>query len=567
MQNLNKIKNLSDNDFLNSIYATKILTRLDWTTYKDYITDTESVNNLSLIFPIVFFTVAVLISLISMNRMVEDDRGLIGTLKSLGFSNYHIMLKYLIFSLLAVFVGGLLGAGLGIIILPNLIFSIYGLLFDLPYFIIKVNYIATILGFMISAVCICGTTILTLQKVLYEKPSALLRPRAPKIGKKIFLERFTKFWSNLKFSQKVTIRNIFRYKKRVLITIGGITGCTALILCGFGLRDSIVDIPQKQYENVFRYDAMTFVNLDNEEEKDALFSDFEEIKEVIACETISTKVDKYDVSLVIPENIDSFKNAVNFSSLEGEHLELEKNKVIISDKLAELTKLSKGEKITFLDQNKEKQSFEISGIMENYAQHFIFMDPTTFLEMDGEYKTNVIYLTFNRELVKDYDDLNERLMNLDQVVSVTMIETFIDMVDDMLQSLNKVVIILIVLASILSFVVMYNLSNINIAERKREIATLKVLGFYNREVDNYITKENIILTLIGMALGLILGLFLTNFVVMTVEIESIRFIHQISPFSFIISGVITILFTYIVNFITHFSLKKIDMIESLKSVE
>lgn len=544
-----------------------IYTRIDDSGYSSFIDDGESVSNLSKIFPTIFFVVAVLISLISMSRMVEDDRMLIGTLKSLGFSNKHIRKKYLLYSGIATISGGLLGSLLGFFLLPRYIWNIYKILFDVPVFKYDFNPNNTIIGILIAFICICGTTFLTIMKVVKEKTSDLMRPKAPENGKRVILEKITFIWKRINFSNKITIRNLFRHRKRVLMTVVGILGCTALMLAGFGIRDSVVSVPIKQYGEVFKFDEMVYLTENVTTENINEMLDNKHIKN-----SLNTKMDtsmtseKYDINLFIPENKSNIKNILSLKDTKTKkELELVNNKVIISDKLADLENKVVGDKIKIKDSGNNEYEFIISGICENYVGHYVFMNKETYENNIGNYKTNIVYLRMDD--LKHGESLSKTLMSKDYVMSIVSIDSTMSIVDDMLKSLNSVVVILIFLSGTLSFVVLYNLSYINISERKREIATLKVLGFTDKEVDNYITKETIILTIIGIILGLISGIFLTYNIIDTVEIEMVRFLRKIKLSSFMITAFIVMLFTLIVNKIIHYALKKIDMIESLKSVE
>ncbi len=542
--------------------------RRDYLTYSDYLDDASSIANLSKVFPFLFFLVAILISLISMNRMVEDDRMEIGTLKSLGFSNGQIISKYVMFSLLATLIGAVGGAIAGLIVLPEMIFGIYKILFDIPGPELSPRWGTTLIGVAITVACVAGSGILTAYAVLKEKPASLMRPKAPRMGKRVLLERIPLFWNRLNFSGKITVRNLFRYKKRVFVTIAGIAGCTALILIGFGMKDSIVDIPSAQFDEIYNIDGMAFLNTDD---KDDSVNDFilekPEIVKTVSTAKVSADVSGSDVYFVVAENQEDLGEIVILSdSVTGERLSLEPGKVVITEKLARIKKLSVGDTIDVKDINNNTYSYPISGIAKNYFDHYIYLDDETFNEY-STYEPNLIYFTTNLDTTEEREQLSEELLKRDSILSVTYKETLIENADNMLQSLNSVVFILIILAAMLAFVVLYNLSNININERKRELATLKVLGFYNHEVDSYITRENVILTIIGIGGGLILGFFMTSAVVSTIEIEKARFMYRVLPQSFIFASLISVGFTLIVNFITHFNLKKINMIESLKSVE
>lgn len=544
-----------------------IYNRTDYSTYSDYIDDTNSITNLSKLFPTVFFAVAILVSLISMNRMVEEDRLEIGTLKSLGFSNNKIMSKYLLFSFLATITGSIIGSLLGLTLIPLLIFSIYGILFTIPNFQFTLNLNMTLLSFIIVTICVCGTTVITVYKVLKEKPSELMRPKAPKNGKRVILEKIKIIWNHINFSKKVTIRNLFRYKKRVIVTVVGIAGCTALMLCGFGIRDAIVDIADMQYNQTYKFDASVYTNNLNEDKMKEIFSN-EYITQVTPLQAISAEVKDIDVSLFITKDSKELSNIVNLIDRESrEIIEPVANKVIITDKLADLANLNVGDTIEVIDVNNNTYQYEISGIVKNYLGHFIYMTEETYEKFGKEYKSNMVYINTKEITAEETQNISEELLKNDEIINVSFKTSLMASADNMLKSLNKVVAILILLAAMLAFVVLYNLSNINIAERKREISTLKVLGFYDKEVDNYITKETVILTIIGITIGLVAGFYLTKIVISTVEIEKARFIYDIKPLSYLFATALSGIFTFIVNIITHFQLKKIDMIESLKSVE
>ena len=539
--------------------------RLDDSSYTSFIDDGDSVTNLSKLFPTIFFIVAILISLISSSRMVEDDRAEIGTLKSLGFSNKYIRKKYLLYSGSATILGGLIGATLGFFLLPYIVFNIYKILFDIPLFKYDFNPTNSIIGILISVICISGTTILTIRKVVKEKPSDLMRPRAPANGKRILLERIKIIWDHINFSNKITARNLFRYKKRVFMMVFGILGCTSLLLAGFGIRDAIVDIPSKQFSEVFHFDDMVYLNDVSKDEADNIFNGISKNR-LDTMMSSSYEVDNNSVYVMAVNDEKDIKNVLELNNIKTKKkISLKNNMVIISDKLADLINKKKNDKITIKGPDNEEYVFVISDVFENYAAHYIIMDKNTYQNNIGEYKINASYIN----LINKNNENKEikKIMSNENVISIMSVKSTIKSVDDMLKSLNSVVLILIILSGSLSFVILYNLSYINISERKREIATLKVLGFTDKEVDNYIVKETIILTIIGIILGLLFGILLSRIIVDTIEISMVRFLRHINLISFIITTLFIMGFTFIVNFITHFALKKIDMIESLKSVE
>lgn len=538
-----------------------IFDRSDEQTYSTYVEQTKSLKSLATVFPLVFYAVAILVSLISMNRMVEDDRGEIGTLKSLGFTNKEIIAKYLRFSLLATLIGGCLGIALGLTVIPYLIFIIYRILFVLPNFHIGLNIIMSLTGLGIAILCICGATLITAYKVLKGKPATLMRPKAPEAGKKILLEHIP-IWHKINFSNKITIRNIFRYKKRVLVTIVGICGCTALMLCGFGIKDSIVNITKMQYIDTFNYEETVYTkNLDINKVEEIFTND--KITEYVLAEQITATINESTLTMIALDSTEFTKIFTTKDLETDKETVLTKDSIMITDKLAELQGVTVGDTITILDGDTKEYTLKITNIVKNYMGHYIYIDKSQL----EEYKPNIVFLKTNNISSKQQDELSKELLKNDSIINVIHTETLMDSTSDMVKSLDLIIAVLIVLAAALSFVVLYNLSNINITERKREIATLKVLGFYDKEVDNYITRENLILTILGIIPGYILGYFLMYITIGTVEMENTRFLRTIEPISYLYAALISLIFTFIVNFVTHFSLKKIDMIESLKSVE
>ena len=548
-----------------------IYDRTGYQTYAEFFDDADSMRNLSRVYPIVFFLVAILVSLLSMSRMVEMDRLEIGTLKSVGYSREKVITKYAFFSILATVIGSVIGAVSGLIVLPTLIFNIYGMLFDIPKFYVGPNWGTTLIAVFAVLFFVVGAGMLKAVQVMREKPADLLRTKAPKPGKRIFLERLGGFWHKLRFSDKITVRNLFRYKKRLFVTVFGITGCTALILCGFGLKDAIVDIPTAQFDEVFKFDAMAYLTGLNDDSKDSekikSVMDDDEITGYTPSMRIKSECDGLETNIVVVENEDDIENIFDLiDEKTGKPLKPEKGKVIINNKLSKLTGLSTGDEISVTDLNHVEHKYKISGVAKNYFEHYVITDKDT-LEQFTDYVPNIIYFNTRELTPEQQKDLASRMLEDPEVLNITYKEKLITNADNMLKSLNKVVVILIVMAAILSFVVLYNLSNININERHREIATLKVLGFYDKEVDAYINRENIIVTIIGIILGLVLGIFLTRIVVGTVEIEKASFMNQIKPLSYVFAAGISFLFTLIVNNLTHINLRKIDMIDSLKSVE
>lgn len=546
-----------------------ILDRNSNTGYVGFIEATDSIGNIGKVFPVIFFAVAALISLTSMTRMVEEQRTQIGTLKALGYSKIQIMGKYILYASLASIIGGITGMCLGFYTLPQIVWEMYSMMYQITdKVVLSFRWGIGSLGLILICVCIIGATIYAVIRELKETPAVLMRPKAPKMGNRVLLEKIPFIWKHLNFSHKVTVRNIFRYKKRFFMTIIGISGCTALILTGFALKDSIKAILPNQFENVFTYDMQ--INIKNEE----CISDIQENENIEkTVETYMTSVKavngeiQEDVQVIVPK--DNFDGLINIKDLKTkQQVELKDNEICLTDKVAQLLDVNAGDTIKLRNNDNEEYEVKITYIVENYVSHYVYMSKITYENLTGkQYKTNVI-LTKNKELTEEQEDvLATELMENANISAITRTSTIMKILDDTLKSLDYVVIILIVSAGLLAFVVLYNLSNVNISERIRELATIKVLGFYNKEVYDYVTRETIILTIIGIILGLAGGYFLNFYILRTCEINTLRFAKIVNPISYVYAILITVVFTVIVNIATYFALKKIDMIESLKSVE
>ena len=533
--------------------------------YVSYINSIQSVENLSGIFPVVFFAVAIFMSLISMSRMAFESRGEIGTLKSLGFKNMEIRFKYILYSLMATLIGGILGAIFGFFALPYIIFKTYEMLYEIPIFVYSSNISTVFIGLGLSVVCICGSTIFTINGLIKEKTTELLRPKAPAKGKKILVERIKFIWNRLSFSNKVTVRNIFRYKKRVSMTVIGIVGCTVLLLSGYAIRDSIVNVVSTQYEDIFKYDDAIYVN-DKLEEKELneLFSS-KYIEQKSYTQMTTVKNNGRELNLLVPNSKEEFEKIIILKdNSTGEDIKLESGKIVITSKFAKMNKIKVNDKFEFTDVNNEKHTFVISGITKNYIGDFIYMDKATYEKEFEKYKTNMVYVNLDLE---NEDEVTKEILANKNVLGVNSINASLEGLNNIFASLDTIVLILVVFSGALAFVVLYNLSYINISERQREIATLKVLGFNPKEVDGYILKEEIIITIVGVLIGLVIGTWFGKVIVDTIEIDLVEFIKNITSLSYLKTFIFMILFTVVVNVRVHFALKKIDMIESLKSVE
>ena len=545
--------------------------------YVSFIQDTESIASIAKVFPVVFFIVAALISLTSMTRMVEEQRMQIGTLKALGYNKWQIMSKYIIYAGLACIIGSILGMCVGFVLLPKIIWMLYGMMYELIDIIISFNVKYALIGLILICICIIGATIYTALKELINTPSVLMRPKTPKMGNRVLLEKIPFIWKRLNFSHKVTVRNLFRYKKRFYMTIIGILGCTALILTGFGVKDSVLKIIPNQFENVFTYDMQ--INLKDtleSKEKEKFAEELQQKEQIekvakvyMTSGTAIKEENSEDVQIIVPEDETTLEGMINIKDLEKkEKIKLTDNEICLTDKAAQLLEVEAGDTIIIKDSDDKEIEIKISNIVENYVQHYIFMNKQTYENIyEEKYNTNVL-LTKNIELTEEQqDELLTELMSQKEVSSVTNIETIMKTLKDMMSLLNYVVVILIISAGLLAFVVLYNLANVNISERIRELATIKVLGFYDKEVYEYVTRETVILTIIGILLGLVGGYFLNYYLIGTCEINMLRFSKIVEPISYVYATVITIVFSVIVNVVTYFSLKKINMIESLKSVE
>lgn len=545
--------------------------------YSSFIQDTDSIANIGKVFPVIFFIVAALISLTSMTRMVEEQRTQIGTLKALGYNKLQITSKYVLYASLACIIGSILGMSVGFVLLPKIVWKMYSMMYQMGDIQTSFNFEIGSFGFILIVISILGATIYAVIKELIQTPATLMRPKSPKMGKRVFLEKVTFIWKRLSFSRKVTVRNIFRYKKRFLMTIIGIMGCTALIVTGFGIRDSIRAIMPDQYEKVFNYDLQINLkaDLDKKQKQDFINSLTNDDKIEKLSETYMSSISainenvEENVQIIVPNNNSDFNTLINLTDVKSKNnLSLPEDGVLLTDKAAQLLGIEAGDTITLKDTDENETNVKVTNIVENYVYHYIYMSKSMYENLYGKSFDSNVILTKDFNLDNETEDnFVKDLMNMPEVASVTRISTAMNMMNDTMKSLNYVVVILIVSAGLLAFVVLYNLSNVNISERIRELATIKVLGFYDKEVYLYITRETIILTAIGLVLGLVAGYFLDFFILETCEINMLRFRKFVAPLSFVFAALITILFTIIVNIVTYFALKKINMIESLKSVE
>lgn len=546
--------------------------------YTDYGDNADRLRNIGQVFPVIFFLVAALISLTTMTRMVEEQRTQIGTLKALGYKKSAIAAKYICYAFFATLLGSVLGMLIGEKIIPYIIITAYGIMYHNVANTISIDYQPgfALIASAASVVCTVGATLFASGKELQETPASLMRPPAPKEGKRVLLERLTFIWKHLSFSWKSTIRNLFRYKKRLIMTVFGIAGSMGLMLVGFGIQDSISDIAAIQYRELQHYDGMVIEDSDATEEEHAeLFEYMKENEQIAHCNRVQmTKISapkgssNISIYLFVPESLSEFARDVTLKNrITGETYELTDEGAAISEKTASLLGLKVGDMIPLKKGDKEYK-VRVAVITENYMSHYLYMTPRVYEQTFGEMPEyeNIVF-TMQEDCKDDLEMAGTRILANPGALSISYTSSLASQVDRMLSTLDAVILVLIVSAGMLAFVVLYNLNNINITERQRELATLKVLGFYDGEVSQYVLRENVILTVLGIMFGAVFGILIHRYVITTVEVDAVMFGRNIKPLSFLYSGILTSIFSIVVNGVMHFKLKTIDMVESLKSVE
>ena len=546
--------------------------------YSGYGENADRMRAIGEVFPAIFFLVAALISLTTMTRMVEEERTQIGTLKALGYERHSIAAKYLGYALLATVTGSLLGVLFGEKVFPYIIINAYGIMFQhmneirLPYNLLY--------GAGAAAAALASTllaTVLSCYRELREQAAELMRPPAPKQGQRVLLERVTFIWKRLNFSWKASVRNLVRYKKRLFMTIFGIGGCMALMLVGFGLKDSIFAIVDIQYGEIQLYDGNIILEEDvTEEERTGIKEELEKDRGMAGLTEgrltqISVGTDKewYDVYLDVPSDVETFSDFVVLKDRRTDEIyDLDDTGAVLTEKMASELNVKAGDTIMIRDEDKGDLEVKISAVCENYLGHYLYMTPELYEKVFGETAeyNSFFYKTADRT-TEEAERIGEEALTLPGALSISYTTDMREQVDNMLGALDLVIAVLIISAGMLAFVVLYNLNNINITERQRELATLKVLGFYNNEISMYVYRENILLTFFGAVFGIILGKILHRFIIVTVEVESVMFGRNIDLSSFIYGFLLTFAFSFLVNAAMYFKLKKINMVESLKSVE
>ena len=552
--------------------------REDLPEYTDYGDNADRLRNIGQVFPVIFFLVAALISLTTMTRMVEEQRTQIGTLKALGYKKSAIAAKYICYAFFATLLGSVLGMLIGEKIIPYIIITAYGIMYHNVANTISIDYQPgfALIASAASVVCTVGATLFASGKELQETPASLMRPPAPKEGKRVLLERLTFIWKHLSFSWKSTIRNLFRYKKRLIMTVFGIAGSMGLMLVGFGIQDSISDIAAIQYRELQHYDGMVIEDSDaTEEEHEELFEYMKGNEQIAHCNRVQmTKISapkgssNISIYLFVPESLSEFAKDVTLKNrITGETYELTDEGAAISEKTASLLGLKVGDMIPLKKGDKEYK-VRVAVITENYMSHYLYMTPRVYEQTFGEKPEyeNIVF-TMQEDCKDDLEMAGTRILANPGALSISYTSSLASQVDRMLSTLDAVILVLIVSAGMLAFVVLYNLNNINITERQRELATLKVLGFYDGEVSQYVLRENVILTVLGIMFGAVFGILIHRYVITTVEVDAVMFGRNIKLLSFLYSGILTSIFSIVVNGVMHFKLKTIDMVESLKSVE
>ena len=541
--------------------------------YASFEGDCDRMESLSTVFPTMFFLVAARVALTTMTRMVDEERGVIGAYKALGYGRMRIASKYLIYAAVPSVLGSLFGIVLGNQTLPRICWSAYLMMYRGPSLLVVHQPVFNTIGCVASAACTLGATAFACRSELRETPASLLQPKAPKAGKRIFLEYIRPLWKRLKFTQKVTCRNLFLYKRRLFMTIVGIAGATGLLLTGFGIKDSVSGIVEKQYSEIYLYD--TIVSLKDNEVSDGAreILDGDSFDGWMTVMKKSTDLMAGDASysgyVLVPENAEDLGTYINLRDRKtGESVEFTEGSVLVTEKLAGLLGVDVGGTITIENESGRRVDFTVTGIVENYVYHYLYISPELYeSEMNEPFEPSEIDAVCVETDGEAREAIAAQLQEQEGVATAGFTEDTRASFDDLVESLNSIILVIIFCAGALAFVVLYNLTNINVTERQRELATIKVLGFRDGEVAGYIYRETSLLTILGCAVGLAFGVLMHSFVIQTVEVDMVMFGRTVEPLSFVYSALLTLLFAVIVDLVMYPKLKKIDMVESLKSVD
>ena len=561
-----------------------VLDRESIEAYVSYITDSDSIGAIGAVFPVIFFIVAALVCLTTMTRMVEEQRMQIGTLKALGYSKVSIASKYLLYAATASILGSIIGVFVGEFSIPPIIITAYRIIYyNLGENVIKLNLGYALSAGLVATLCTTLAAFVASFYSLRSVPADLMRPVAPKSGKHTFVEKIKFIWQRLNFGQKSAVRNLFRYKKRFFMTLFGVSGCMALLLVGLGIRDSVSSMTEHQYGDIFNYTEIVSIDSSlTRAERRAMLSKIENLPSlesyiqvnrtmVSASSESSTDIDNEKRAyLIVPTDVDQFPQFVSLRERKGEQkkLSLSDKGVIVTEKFADLLGVQVGDSMYLrIDESTvTPKEIKVIGITENYIFNYIYMTPGLYKSLyNVEPEINILMMNSNDKF--SIQNLKLALSRIEGVNSVITNEDELETINEVVNNLDFIIILMVSSAAILAFVVLYNLNNINITERRRELATFKLLGFYDNELASYVYRENVVLTIFGIILGIVFGIILHRFVMTTMETDVYMFGRELKLLSVVIAIIITVIFTVIVNAIMYFSLKKIDMIESLKSVE
>ncbi|MGN0667052.1 MAG: FtsX-like permease family protein [Huintestinicola sp.] len=536
----------------------------------EYGNDADRIEAISNVFPVFFILIAALVCCTTMSRMVEEDRTQAGTLKVLGYSAVSIVMQYVLYAVSASVIGALIGTAVGFQLLPNVIFNAYCTMYSYPYFSSPFKPLFALACIGVSILCTCAATIYTAAGELHIMPAQLIRPKAPKNGKRIWIEKIKFIWNHMSFSDKVTHRNLLRYKSRFFVTVIGVAGCTALLLAGFGLRYAISSIVDKQYGQLFTYEAIAVTDKNSsDEERSDLHAYLDNSSDVLShMDVIQETVDAYSENgefecyVFVPKEIDKMQDYITLRDRETHTpVPMSSDGAVISEKLARLLGVSAGGSFRLGD---SPEKLTVSGICENYASNYIYITYDTYARIFGESESN---MTLIKSDTPESDEFSSGVLSNDCVVSFAYLNKGADTFKKLVSSMNLIILVIIGFAGVLTFVILFNLINITINERMRELATIKVLGFFNGEVCSYVYRENIISSCVGIILGLVVGVYLERFVIRMSEVDSVMFSPEIPPYCFAMAALVTALFALIVNIVMYFRIRKIDMAASMKAIE
>ncbi|HEY2494090.1 MAG TPA: FtsX-like permease family protein [Paenibacillus sp.] len=552
-----------------------ILDRNSNVSYASFSVNAKKIAAIATVFPIFFFLVAALVSLTTMTRMVEEERTQIGTLKALGYSKGAIMYKYIIYCGLASILGSVIGLLAGFQLLPTVIWDAYALMYHLPNFVTQFSWGFAITASVLAILCTMAATISACHLSLKEKPATLMLPRAPKAGKRIFLERIHFIWSRMKFTHKATARNLIRYKKHFFMTVLGIAGCTALIVTGFGLSDSVRKIANTQFDEIIQYDLL--IGLDETEHTDTPLNDFlNDAEQVNRYTEVFSEIgsakrngENATATIYVPKESTALQEVMILRERKsGDDIIFNDSSVIVTEMLANTLNIQTGDTFTLENADGEAAEFVLSGITENYVGSYLYINQADYASaFGGKLTYNTLMVQTSITDASQQDAALTKILTNDAVTSAVFMEQTKKSFDNLLSSINFVVVVLIMAAGALAIIVLYNLTNININERRKELATLRVLGFHNKEVAGYIFRETTILSIIGTLVGLLLGVLLHGFVIRTAETTDLMFGRNITITSFVLSAAVTLLFSFIVDLIMYQKLRKIEMVDSMKAID